>query len=70
MITMLNRQMCANEHDLTSESKLTSSHSAEEVIWGFQAQMVFQTGPWDITSAQSTFSQIVSSAGKRVYIVT
>jgi len=32
MITVVNRQMCANEHVLTSESKLTSFHEAEEVI--------------------------------------
>lgn len=32
MITVVNRQMCANEHVLTCESKLTSSHEAEEVI--------------------------------------
>jgi hypothetical protein len=32
VITVVNRQMCANEHVLTSESKLTSSCEDEEFI--------------------------------------
>jgi hypothetical protein len=56
VITVVNRQMCANEHVLTNESKWTSSCEAEEVIWGFQAWMVFQTEPWDITTAHNQLS--------------